>query len=104
NLIESARKIPAQRCAVAHPCDASSLGSAVEAARLGIFDPVLVGPRARIHKVAQENGLDISGLELVDTPHSHASADAAVECIQGAHASLLMKGSLHTDELLRSVL
>lgn len=104
NLIESARKIPPLQCAVAHPCDAGSLGSAVEAARLGLFQPVLVGPQARIHKVAQENGLDISGLELIDTPHSHASADAAVECVQSAHASLLMKGSLHTDELMRSVL
>jgi len=104
NLIESARKIPAPCCAVAHPCDASSLGSAVEAGRLGLFRPVLVGPQSRIRKVAQENGLDISGLELIDTPHSHASADRAVECVQSAQASLLMKGSLHTDELMHSVL
>lgn len=103
-LIDSACKISPPVCAVAHPCDASSLHAAVEAARLGIFSPVLVGPRTRIHKVAQEEGLDISGLEVIDTPHSHASADLAVECVQNAQASLLMKGSLHTDELMQSVL
>lgn len=103
-LIESARKVSPVQCAVAHPCDASSLGSAAEAARLGLFQPVLIGPRARIHKVAQENGYDISGLELIDTPHSHASAAVAVECVQTAQASLLMKGSLHTDELMRAVI
>lgn len=104
NLIESARKVPPPCCAVAHPCDASSLGSAVEASRLGVFRPVLVGPKSRILKVAQENELDISDLELIDSPHSHASADIAVECVQSAQASLLMKGSLHTDELMHSVL
>ncbi|NYT23412.1 phosphate acetyltransferase [Alcaligenaceae bacterium] len=104
NLIESARKTSPRCCAVAHPCDSSSLGSAVEAARLGLFRPVLVGPQARIRKVAQDNGLDISGLELVDTPHSHASADRAVECVQSGQASLLMKGSLHTDELMHAIL
>jgi phosphate acetyltransferase len=104
NLIESARKLPVKSCAVAHPCDQSSLSSAVEAARLGIFQPILVGPKVRIHNVAQEHGLDISGFELIDTPHSHASADVAVECVQSSRASLLMKGSLHSDELLHSVL
>ncbi|MFA7669069.1 MAG: phosphate acetyltransferase [Burkholderiaceae bacterium] len=104
NLIESARQVSPRCCAVAHPCDASSLGSAVEAARLGLFRPVLIGPQTRIHKVAQENGLDISGLELINTPHSHASADQAVECVQSGQASLLMKGSLHTDELMHSIL
>ncbi|NLC35173.1 MAG: phosphate acetyltransferase [Alcaligenaceae bacterium] len=103
-LIESARKADPPCCAVAHPCDASSLGSAVEAAQIGLFRPVLIGPQSRIKKVAQENNLDISGLELIDTPHSHASADLAVECVQSAQASLLMKGSLHTDELMHSVI
>lgn len=103
-LIDSARKISPPCCAVAHPCDASSLGSAVEAARLGLFRPVLVGPRARIEAVAKENGLDISDFECIDTPHSHASAEKAVECVQAATASLIMKGSLHTDELMHAVL
>ena len=104
NLINSAREISPARCAVAHPCDASALGSAVEAARLGLFHPILIGPKGRIEAIAQEEHLDISGFECIDTPHSHASADVAVECVQTARASLLMKGSLHTDELMYSVL
>lgn len=104
SLIKSAQKIATPCCAVAHPCDAGSLGAVVEAARLGLFSPVLFGPKARIQKVAQENGLDISGFELIDAPHSHASAELAVECVQAARASLLMKGSLHTDELMSAVL
>lgn len=103
-LIDSARKISPPSCAVAHPCDASSLGSAVEAARLGIFRPILVGPQNRINAVAKEQRLDIAEFERIDTPHSHASAERAVECVQGAEASLLMKGSLHTDELMQAVL
>jgi len=103
-LIESAQKIAPPCCAVAHPCDAGSLSAALEAARLGLFRPVLVGPQARIERVAREQGLDISGIERVDTPHSHASADLAVEYVQSAEASLLMKGSLHTDELMHSVI
>lgn len=71
---------------------------------MGLFKPILVGPKARIEAVARENGLDISGLECVDTPHSHASAERAVECVQSAQATLLMKGSLHTDELMHAVL
>ncbi len=103
-LIESARKIDPPCCAVAHPCDAGSLASAVEAAKLGLFRPVLVGPQRRIERVAKENNLDISDFERVDTPHSHASADLAVEHVQSAEASLLMKGSLHTDELMHAVI
>ncbi|HLU00026.1 MAG TPA: phosphate acetyltransferase [Burkholderiaceae bacterium] len=103
-LIDSARKISPPCCAVAHPCDTSSLGSAVEAAELGLFRPILVGPRKKIEAVACDNGLDISGFECIDTPHSHASAERAVECVQSAQASLLMKGSLHTDELMHAVL
>src|SRR5690606_29608608 len=92
-LIDSACKISPPVCAVAHPCDASSLHAAVEAARLGIFSPVLVGPRTRIHKVAQEEGLDISGLEVIDTPRGIESVDRSVKCVQNVHASLVMKGS-----------
>lgn len=104
NLIKAAQNIPTPCCAVAHPCDASSLGAVVEAARLGLYRPILFGPKDRIEKVAQENDLDISNLECVDTEHSHASAEKAVECVQSAQASLLMKGSLHTDELMHAVL
>lgn len=104
SLIESARSITSPICAVAHPCDASSLGSAVEAARLGLFRPILIGPQERIDAVAEQCGIDLCGLERIDAPHSHASADVAVECVQSARASLLMKGSLHTDELMHSIL
>lgn len=103
-LIESARNIPVRCCAVAHPCDTSPLSAAVEAGRLGLFKPVLVGPQSRIRAVAEEAGLDISDIEVIDTPHSHASAEKAVECVQSGKASLLMKGSLHTDELMHAIL
>lgn len=103
-LIESARKNIPPYCAVAHPCDAGSLNAVVEAAARGLFQPLLVGPRARIEKLANEAQLDISPFQLIDTPHSHASAERAVECVQDAQAVLLMKGSLHTDELMQAVL
>lgn len=103
-LIESARRIPMSCCAVAHPCDASSLSAAVEAGRLGLFRPVLIGPSSKIQSVARDEGIDISGIQIIDTPHSHASAERAVECVQSGQASLLMKGSLHSDELLHAIL
>lgn len=103
-LIDSARKTCPPVCAVAHPCDASALGAAVEAGRLSIFRPVLIGPESRIRNVAEQAGLDISGLEHIHTPHSHASAERAVEFVQEGRATLLMKGSLHTDELMQAVL
>ncbi len=89
--------------AVAHPCDESSLRGAVEAAELGILQPILVGPRARIEAVAGQFGLDISRYEIVDTPHSHASADLAVQLAREGKAEMLMNGSLHTDELMGAV-
>ena len=89
--------------AVVHPCDESSLRGAVEAAELGILQPILVGPRARIEAVAGQFGLDISRYEIVDTPHSHASADLAVQLAREGKAEMLMKGSLHTDELMGAV-
>lgn len=103
-LIESACLIPMSCCAVAHPCDASSLSAAVEAGRLGLFRPVLIGPSSKIQSVARDEGIDISGIQIIDTPHSHASAERAVECVQSGQASLLMKGSLHSDELLHAIL
>jgi phosphate acetyltransferase len=89
--------------AVAHPCDETSLKGAVEAAELGILQPILVGPRARIEAVAAQFQLDISGYEIVDAPHSHAAADLAVQRVREGQAELLMKGSLHTDELMGAV-
>ena len=89
--------------AVAHPCDESSLRGAVEAAELGILQPILVGPRDKIEAVAAQFQLNISGYEIVDAPHSHAAADLAVQLVREGKAELLMKGSLHTDELMGAV-
>ena len=89
--------------AIAHPCDEVSLESAVEAARLGLIVPLLVGPTARIRDVAARKGLDIGGLEIVDAAHSHAAASKAVELVRLGRAEALMKGSLHTDELMAAV-
>lgn len=102
-LVAACREIPAVSTAVAHPCDASSLGGAVDAARQGFITPILIGPAARIRAVADESGLDIAPYEIVDVPHSHAAAATAVEMVRQGRAQLLMKGSLHTDELLREV-
>jgi phosphotransacetylase len=89
--------------AVAHPCEESALSGAIEAANLGLIIPILVGPRDKIESTAKSAGLDISKYEIVDTPHSHASATKSVELLREARAELLMKGSLHTDELMAAV-
>jgi phosphate acetyltransferase len=86
--------------AVAHPCDDVSLEGAIEAARLKLIVPILVGPEARIRDVAARAKLDISNLEIVDADHSHDAARKAVELVRTARAEALMKGSLHTDELM----
>jgi phosphotransacetylase len=89
--------------AVAHPCDDASLGAAVEAARAGIIAPILVGPADRIRHVARAAGFDLAGYEIVEAPHSHAAAARAVALVRLGRAQLLMKGSLHTDELMAEV-
>lgn len=89
--------------AVAHPCDESSLRGAVEAAEMGILQPILVGPRAKIEAVAAQFQLDLSRYEIVDAPHSHAAAEMAVQLAREGQAEMLMKGSLHTDELMGAV-
>jgi phosphate acetyltransferase len=89
--------------AVVHPCDDVSLEGAVAAAARGLIAPVLVGPAARISATAKAAGLDIGGFPLVDTPHSHASAERAVALVREGRAEALMKGSLHTDELMAAV-
>jgi phosphate acetyltransferase len=88
---------------VAHPCDERSLRGAVEAAQAGLIKPILVGPRARIEAIAREHGIDISKHEIVDAPHSEGSAAAAVALVREGRAQALMKGSLHTDELMGAV-
>ncbi|MGP0091572.1 MAG: bifunctional enoyl-CoA hydratase/phosphate acetyltransferase [Xanthobacteraceae bacterium] len=91
------------RTAVAHPCDESSLTGAVQAAAAKIIKPTLVGPRERIQKLAASLNLDIAGLPIVDQPHSHAAAEKAVTLVRLGEADALMKGSLHTDELMAEV-
>jgi phosphate acetyltransferase len=88
---------------VAHPCDETSLRGAMEAAAEGLIEPVLVGPAAKIVAAAAEHGIDIAGREIVDAPHSHAAAAQAVALVRAGQGELLMKGSLHTDELMREV-
>ena len=90
--------------AVAHPCDEAALGAAVEAAIHGLIIPILVGPPAKIRAAAEAIGADISGYRLEPTPHSHASAARAVALVAAGEAQLLMKGSLHTDELMHEVM
>src|SRR5215472_7321646 len=103
NLISLAREVPPATTVVTHPCDESSLRGAVAAAELGIIVPILVGPVAKITAVAKQHGIDIARYELVDAPHSEAAAAKAVELIRQSRGELLMKGSLHTDELMREV-
>jgi phosphate acetyltransferase len=89
--------------AVAHPCDEASLKGAVEAAGAGLIIPILVGPEDRIRAVSEVLALDLHGLEIVDVPHSEAAAEKAVELVRTGRAEVLMKGSLHSDELLAAV-
>jgi phosphate acetyltransferase len=103
-LIARCRVLAPVCTAVAHPCDATSLAGAVDAAKVGLIDPILVGPPAKIHAAAAAAGLDISGFELEATPHSHAAAARAVALARAGKVDLLMKGSLHTDELMHEVM
>src|SRR5215831_13761571 len=102
-LLERCAGLEPVPTAVAHPCEKSALAGALEAAELGLIKPILVGPIARLNEIAVSAGLDISGTETVDAPHSHASAAKAVELVRQGRASLLMKGSLHSDEILGAV-
>src|SRR4051812_11642368 len=102
-LIATARAVQAIPTIVVHPCDEASLRGAVESAEAGIIRPLLVGPERKIRETASKHGLAISGFEIVDSPHSDASAAKGVELIHAAKGEMLMKGSLHTDELMRSV-
>ncbi len=103
-LLALADGMPAVRCAVVHPCDAGSLSGALDAARHGLIVPVLVGPEARIRAVAAEAGLDLDGVEILGVEHSHAAAALAAGMAARREVEVLMKGSLHTDELIKAVL
>jgi phosphate acetyltransferase len=102
-LIAAAQAVPPAPTIVVHPCDESSLRGAVDSAQAGIIRPLLVGPERKIRDTAAMHGLDIAAFELVDAAHSDEAAAKAVELIHAGRGELLMKGSLHTDELMRAV-
>jgi phosphate acetyltransferase len=102
-LVAEAKRTAAAKAIVVHPCDDTSLRGAVEAAAIGLISATLVGPAAKINNVAREHNLDIGKCELVDVAHSDAAASKAVELIRAGQGELLIKGSLHTDELMRPV-
>ena len=102
-LIARAQDFPPATTIVVHPCDETSLRGAVDAAAARIIVPVLVGPARKIAATAQQFGIDVAGFEIVDVTHSDAAAAKGVELIHQAKGELLMKGSLHTDELMRAV-
>ena len=102
-LIAATRGLPPLATAVAHPCDETSLRGVLEAAEARIIVPILVGPKERILGLAKSLALDIAGIDIVDVPHSQAAAEKAVEIVRNGGAELLMKGSLHSDEILAAV-
>jgi phosphotransacetylase/acyl dehydratase len=102
-LIERCQALPPIATAVAYPCDGSSLTAVVDAAKAGLIRPLLVGPTASLKAVGEKIGADLAGYDMVDAPDSHAAAEKAVELVRLGRAELLMKGSLHTDELMAAV-
>jgi len=102
-LLARCKDVPSIATAVAHPCDDTSLFAVVEAARAGIIQPILCGPADRIRRVAKDLWIDVERYEIIDVPHSHAAAARAVELVRLGRAEVLMKGSLHTDELMGEV-
>ncbi len=104
DLLAMGSGLEAVRCAVVHPCDEGSLSGAMDAARYGLIVPVLIGPEVRIRHVAAEAGIDLTGVEIISQPHSHAAAEKAAEMADVWDVEMIMKGSLHTDELIHAVL
>ena len=102
-LLDACKDLPPMPTAVVHPCDTAAIDGAIGAARLGLIAPILVGPQAKIEEAARKADVDISAYPIVDAPHSHAAADKAVELVLQGRAEALMKGSLHTDELMGAV-
>ena len=102
-LLERCKSLEAIPTAVAHPCEDSALAGAVEAAQAGLIKPILVGPAARIEQAARSANVDLGKLEIVDTQHSSESAKRAVDLVKEGRAEVLMKGSLHSDELLAAI-
>ena len=103
-LLARGAGLEAVRCAVVHPCDAGSLSGAIDAARYGLIIPVLIGPEKRIRQVAEQADIDLHGIQIISVEHSHAAAERAAEMAVDGEVEILMKGSLHTDELEHAVL
>ncbi|KAB0588824.1 bifunctional enoyl-CoA hydratase/phosphate acetyltransferase [Comamonas kerstersii] len=104
DLLARVQSLEAVRCAVVHPCDEGSLSGAMDSARHGLIIPVLIGPEGRIRRVAEEAGINLDGVEIISVEHSHAAAELAAAMAARQDVEILMKGSLHTDELLKAVL
>src|ERR1044071_1296619 len=102
-LLERCRDLEPVPTAVVHPCEATALAGAVEAARKGLIEPILVGPADKIDETAKKAEVDLSGLRIEDVWHSHEAAARAVALVREGRAEILMKGSLHTDELMSAV-
>jgi phosphate acetyltransferase len=102
-LVAATRGLQPLPTAIAHPCDETSLKGALEAAQAGLITPILVGPQHKIRGLAESLDLDIADIDVVDAPHSQAAAEKAVAIVRAGQAELLMKGSLHSDELLAEV-
>jgi len=102
-LLARCRSLDPVPTAVAHPCEATALAGAIDAAENGLIVPILVGPAAKIEEIAEQSGIRLGQTRIVDAPHSHASAAKAVALVRDGQAELLMKGSLHSDELLGAV-
>jgi phosphate acetyltransferase len=103
-LVDAANDTPPAPTAVVHPCDAGSLAGAMAARDAGLIVPVLVGPAGKIIATAAGAGIDLAGVEIVDVPHSHAAAERGVELVREGRVEMVMKGSLHTDELIAALL
>lgn len=102
-MLDSVSDLEPVRCAVVHPCDTDSLQGALDAGKRGLIVPVLVAPAAKLQQVARDAGLDIGAIQIVDVAHSHAAAERAVAMAVAGEVEALMKGSLHTDELMHAV-
>jgi phosphate acetyltransferase len=103
-LVDLANDTPPAPTAIVHPCDESSIAGALAARDAELIIPVFVGPAEKITAAAAKAGLDISGITVIDAPHSHAAAARGVELVREGKVEMLMKGSLHTDELMAAVL
>lgn len=103
SLIKLGSDMSAVRCGIVHPCDVESLKGAIEAAQYGLIDPILIGPEMKIREIAEMAGIDLQGIDIESVPHSHAAAARAAEIAVNKDIEALMKGSLHTDELIHAI-